>query len=190
MQASAVLLPQPDGPSSVRNSPSAILRSSASTGGPARRFLVSPCERDACHRWLALAFQRAGEHAPHQIALEAEARSRRAAAPPARSPRTSGRSRRSGAGTRKPAMITGMVCAFGVPVRISAKMNSFQLTRKQKIPVATMPGRATGSTIFQDRPEARAAVDQRGLFEVGRHALEIALHHPGARAAGSGCNRR
>ena len=33
-------------------------------------------------------------------------------------------------------MITGIVCDAGEPVRIRAKMNSFQLTRKQKMPAA------------------------------------------------------
>ena len=46
-------------------------------------------------------------------------------------------------------------------------MNSFQLTRKQKMPVATMPGRATGRMIFQIalsrvQPSTRAARSRLG----------------------------
>ena len=76
-------------------------------------------------------------------------------------------------------MMTGMVCAFGLPVRMRAKMNSFQLTRKQKMPVATMPGRATGRMIFQIAFRRVQPIDQGRTLQIGRQPLEVALHHPG-----------
>ena len=68
-------------------------------------------------------------------------------------------------------MITGMVCALGEPVRIRAKMNSFQPTRKQKIPAATMPGRYRQDDL-PDRLQPGAAVDAGCPLQVGRQVLE------------------
>src|SRR3982751_427339 len=71
MQASAVLLPQPEGPRKVTNSPSLMRRSSPLTAVNSPKRLVSCCRATLANS-LPLAFERAGEHAAHEIALEGE----------------------------------------------------------------------------------------------------------------------
>ena len=76
-------------------------------------------------------------------------------------------------------MITGMVWALGVPVRIRAKMNSFQLTREAEDAGGDDAGPGHRHDDLPDRLHPSAAVDQGRFFQVRRHALEIALHDPG-----------
>src|SRR5919202_5684307 len=72
MQARAVLLPQPEGPRKVTNSPSAILRSSPLTAVNSPKRLVSCCRATLANGTPLLPLERAGEHAAHEIALERE----------------------------------------------------------------------------------------------------------------------
>src|SRR5579862_7766684 len=71
MQASAVLLPQPEGPSSVRNSPLAIARSSDATAVTPPKCLLSPCNITPAMP-VSLPLERARQHAAHEVALERE----------------------------------------------------------------------------------------------------------------------
>src|SRR5688500_1482741 len=76
MQASAVLLPQPDGPSRVRNSPSWIATSRPSTALTASNSLLSRCRVTLAigalsASWFS-ALEGSGQHAAHEVALEGE----------------------------------------------------------------------------------------------------------------------
>jgi len=64
-----------------------------------------------------------------------------------------------------------------VQVRISAKKQSFQASRKQSIAVAATLGATIGNTMRVKMVCVRA-IGQRNLFQQGPYCLKVQLHHP------------
>src|SRR4028119_1828959 len=198
----AVDLPQPEGPTSEMNSPSAtsrLISCSAWTAPVGPRN--SLCRRSMRTFAIGSALHAAGAHAGHQVPLdEAEGERHRQGGErrwrPDEAPGggggggggASGAGASGAAAMMRPQLVSvvetkrimpgGSVRRLSSEIRTRAKRYSFQAKRNAKMPVAMMPGTACGSTTSQRAPRRVApSISAASSRSMGTEAKKSRITH-------------